>query len=73
MMRIITDNINIAAVFKRTAKASFIHELKIDGERIVKVVTTGGRQYSIDDIDYFLVDGVRKDKINTLEILNRIF
>lgn len=73
MMRIITGNINIAAVFKRTARVSFIYELKIDKERIVKVVTTTGRQYSIDDIDYFLIDGVRKNKIDTLEILLRIF
>lgn len=73
MMRIITDNINIAAVFKRTAKVSFIHELKIDGDRIVKVVTAGGRKYPIDAVDYFLIDGVHKDKIDTLEILNRIF
>jgi hypothetical protein len=70
---IVTDNINIAAVFKRTARVSFINELKIDNERIIRVVTTGGRQYSIDDVDYFLIDGVRKEKNKAFEILNSIF
>jgi hypothetical protein len=69
MMRIITDNINIAAVFKRTAKVSFINELKIDNERIIKIVTTGGRQYSIDAVEYFLLNGVRKEKISAFEVL----
>jgi|AMQJ01.1.fsa_nt_gi hypothetical protein len=72
-MMIVTDNINIAAVFKRTARVSFINELKIDNERIIRVVTTGGRQYSIDDVDYFLIDGVRKEKNKAFEILNSIF
>ncbi|MDD3856390.1 hypothetical protein [Sulfurimonas sp.] len=72
-MMIVTDNINIAAVFKRTARVSFINELKIDNERIIRVVTTGGRQYSIDDVDYFLIDGVRKEKNKAFEILKSIF
>ena len=72
-MMIVTDNINIAAVFKRTARVSFINELKIDNERIIRVVTAGGRQYSIDDVDYFLIDGVRKEKNKAFEILKSIF
>jgi hypothetical protein len=73
MMRILINNTDVIAVFKYGDKSATVDELKIDEERIVKLVTSEGRKYSIDDIDHFLFRGVRKNEIEMYESLNRIF
>lgn len=73
MMRILINNDDVIAIFKYGDKPATVDELKIDEERIVKLVTSKGRKYSIDEIDHFLFRGVRKNKIEMFESLNRIF
>lgn len=71
-MRFCISNFNIEAVFIN-GNICLIDEFKTDEERIIKVVTKRGRKYSIDKIEYFLVEGVRREKDETFGILNSIF